>query len=119
MENIEIKNWAINALIFSLPFSWYMCFQMYKDFKKKDKIIDLYKKALSFNVPSNSHIDKDTASELLKTNDTIKEFPNILCIHKYEYFKYDGDILSHSFDNRDYRKINKDVFVKSRKIEYL
>ena len=34
-------NWIINALIFSLPFTWYMCYQMYKDLKKKDKVIEL------------------------------------------------------------------------------
>ena len=41
MEQTAIYNWAINALIFSLPFSWYMCYQMYKDLKKKDRIIEL------------------------------------------------------------------------------
>lgn len=40
-------NWVINALIFSLPFSWYMCYQMYKDLKKKDAIISLQDKMLN------------------------------------------------------------------------
>lgn len=46
MEQTVIFNWVINALIFSLPFSWYMCYQMYKDLKKKDKIIELSKRML-------------------------------------------------------------------------
>jgi len=41
MKDIVIMNWVINMLIFSLPFSWYMCYQMYKDLKKKDEIIKL------------------------------------------------------------------------------
>ena len=41
MKDIVIMNWVVNMLIFSLPFSWYMCYQMYKDLKKKDKIIKL------------------------------------------------------------------------------
>lgn len=40
MKTVEIMYWVLNALIFSLPFSWYMCYQMYKDLKKKDKIIE-------------------------------------------------------------------------------
>ena len=43
---MEIYNWVINSLIFSLPFSWYMCYQMYKDVKKKDKIIEMQTKLL-------------------------------------------------------------------------
>lgn len=39
-------NWVVNVLIFSLPFSWYMCYSMYKDLKKKDKIIELQNKML-------------------------------------------------------------------------
>jgi len=46
MKDITIMNWVINALIFSLPFSWYMCYQMYKDMKKKDKIIKLQEEML-------------------------------------------------------------------------
>lgn len=39
-------NWVINIMMFSLPFSWYMCYQMYKDIKKKDKIIKLQEEML-------------------------------------------------------------------------
>lgn len=46
---MEINNIIVNILIFSLPFSWYMCFQMYKDLKKKDKIIELQNKMLEEN----------------------------------------------------------------------
>lgn len=49
MKEIVIMNWVINALIFSLPFSWYMCFQMYKDLKKKDAIIKLQENMLKTN----------------------------------------------------------------------
>lgn len=38
---VDIAYWVVNILIFSLPFTWYMCWQMYKDMKKKDKIIEL------------------------------------------------------------------------------
>lgn len=41
MKDITIMSWVVNMLIFSLPFGWYMCYQMYKDLKKKDKIIKL------------------------------------------------------------------------------
>lgn len=41
MENATIMNWVLNILIFSLPFSWYMTYSMYKDLKEKDKIIKL------------------------------------------------------------------------------
>ena len=44
--NIIIMNWVVNCLIFSLPFSWYMCWTMYKDMKKKDGIIKLQKKIM-------------------------------------------------------------------------
>lgn len=43
---MNIYEWIINSLIFSLPFSWYMCFQMYKDLKKKDEIIKMQNKIL-------------------------------------------------------------------------
>jgi len=46
MEKTEIYNFVLNALIFSLPFSWYMCYKMYNDLKKKDKIIELTRKML-------------------------------------------------------------------------
>ena len=35
-----LEYWVINALIFSLPFSWYMLYQHSKTDKKKDEIID-------------------------------------------------------------------------------
>jgi len=41
-----IFNWVINLLIMSLPFSWYMMYQMYKDIKKKDSIIELQKRII-------------------------------------------------------------------------
>lgn len=44
---VEIMYWVVNILFFSLPFSWYMCYQMYKDLKKKDKIIKLQEKMLN------------------------------------------------------------------------
>ena len=43
---MELEYWVVNILIFSLPFSWYMCYQMYKDLKKKDKIIKIQEKML-------------------------------------------------------------------------
>jgi hypothetical protein len=49
MKQTEIYNLVVNALIFSLPFSWYMLFQMYKDLKKKDKIIKLQEDMLRKN----------------------------------------------------------------------
>lgn len=42
----SLDYWVVNALGFSLPFSWYMCFQMYKDLKKKDGIIEMQKKII-------------------------------------------------------------------------
>ncbi len=46
---VEIMNWVVNALVFSLPFSWYMIYQIYKDLKKKDKIIKIQEKMLRDN----------------------------------------------------------------------
>jgi hypothetical protein len=43
---IKLFNWIINLLILSLPFSWYMCYNMYNDLKKKDKIIELQNRML-------------------------------------------------------------------------
>lgn len=40
MKKVEIMYWVLNLLIMSLPFSWYLCYLMYKDLKKKDKIIN-------------------------------------------------------------------------------
>jgi len=37
---------VVNVLILSLPVSWYMCFQMYKDLKNKDEIIKLQDKII-------------------------------------------------------------------------
>ena len=37
---MEIYNWVINALIFSLPFSWYLTYQSQKSIKIKDDIIE-------------------------------------------------------------------------------
>lgn len=47
MALVIIWNWVVNILIMSLPFSWYMCYQMYKDLKEKDKIIELQNKILN------------------------------------------------------------------------
>lgn len=41
MNKIEIYNWVINGLIFSLPFSWYFIFQIYKESKKLRDIIKI------------------------------------------------------------------------------
>lgn len=38
---MHIERWIINLLILSLPFSWWLCCDMYKTIKKKDKAIDL------------------------------------------------------------------------------
>ncbi len=46
METVKIMGWVINMLIFSLPFTWYMSYQMYKDLKKKDAIIELQKRII-------------------------------------------------------------------------
>lgn len=46
MKDVAIMYWVVNTLIASLPFSWYMCFQMYKDGKKKDGIIKLQEQML-------------------------------------------------------------------------
>lgn len=47
MKSAEIMNWVVNALVFSLPLSWYMCYQMYKDLKKKDKIIEIQNRIIN------------------------------------------------------------------------
>lgn len=47
--NIELIDWAINILVFSLLFSWNMMFQMYKDLKKKNKIINIQENILRDN----------------------------------------------------------------------
>lgn len=44
-----IEYWIINSLIFTLPLSWYMIYQMYKDCKKKDKIIELQNNIIKNN----------------------------------------------------------------------
>jgi hypothetical protein len=44
--DVIVMNWVVNVLIFSLPFSWYMCWLMYKDMKKKDRIIKLQEEML-------------------------------------------------------------------------
>lgn len=46
MEETIIFNWVINALMMSLPLSWYMCYKMYIDLEKKDEIIERFKKML-------------------------------------------------------------------------
>ena len=47
MENFKLWNGILNILIISLPFSWYMCWSMYKDLKKKDKIIEIQNKIIN------------------------------------------------------------------------
>lgn len=37
---MKIWNWVINLLVMSLPFSWYMIWQMWKELQKKNKIIE-------------------------------------------------------------------------------
>lgn len=44
---MEIMNWVVNSLLFSLSFSWYMCFNMYKDLKKKDEIIEIQTRVIN------------------------------------------------------------------------
>jgi hypothetical protein len=46
MKGIEIMSWVVNTLLFTLSFSWYLCYQMYKDLKKKDKVIRLQERML-------------------------------------------------------------------------
>jgi len=46
MEKITVMNWVVNILMFSLPFSWYMCYSMFKYLKTKDKIIELQRNLL-------------------------------------------------------------------------
>jgi hypothetical protein len=41
MKNFELWNWILNLLVMSLPISWYLCYHMYKDIKKKNEIIKL------------------------------------------------------------------------------
>jgi len=36
-----IEHWIINLLVMSIPPLVYTCYNMYKDLKKKDKIIEL------------------------------------------------------------------------------
>ena len=47
MKTYEIWFFVNNALLFSLSFTCYMCYQMYKDLKKKDKIIELQNKIMN------------------------------------------------------------------------
>ncbi len=37
---MNIEHWIVNILIFSLPFTWHMIYAVYKELKKKDKIIE-------------------------------------------------------------------------------
>lgn len=46
MKEVGIMYFVFNILLFSLPFTWYTCYQMYKDLKKKDKVIALLEKIL-------------------------------------------------------------------------
>lgn len=45
-----IEHWILNALIITLPFSWYMTYQFWKDDRKRrkftDDLIDKYCKLL-------------------------------------------------------------------------
>lgn len=46
MKDIPIWYWVINLLIFTIPLSLYMCYQLYKDLRKKDSIIKLQDKII-------------------------------------------------------------------------
>lgn len=37
---MKIEYWVVNLLLMSLPISWYLIWQMWKEIKKKDKLIE-------------------------------------------------------------------------------
>lgn len=64
--NPEIAYWVINGLMFTIPFSWYVVLIMYKDLRKKNRIIKVQERFI--DKLTNESFDKHR--ELLESYNT-------------------------------------------------